>query len=202
MKRYTYFDAALDAVLVERVEEDGETFGEWLRTAAIMRLGTTDPRETRAPKRQSDHGYDGQPTVTRSVTFLEEDILDLEERALERKVKVSVLVREMVRVALGKPAVPPKVKRAPRDPALSSAIIIEEQVEQFNGMRNLRIAQEGKLERKWLEIWERIRANPEEFFPVNVCRVNLCRLSDLGLHRHPGKLLADYADAVEAGERT
>lgn len=198
----TSIPSRLHLVLVERAEEEGVTIQSVMRDALWDYLGLTDPK----PKKKALPEYGGENMVRLTISLPDEWVWELnsiadEQTTPKRKVSGAAVIREFLRVALDKPA-PEPVVRAPRDRDLTRDIIIEEQVEQFNEMRNLRISQEGKPKKKDPEVWERIRFNPTAIFMVNLCRVPGCHNQDLGLHKHAGNQLAAYADEVEAGGRT
>lgn len=182
----------------ERIEEEGITWGQAIREALTLWVGEdAEPKAKQRP--QLEYGNLVQKSVGLPNSYWQLWGIKSDEEGYKT---LNDYIRELARVDLGLPEPPPKPPRAPRNPKLSRDIIFEAQVESFNDMRNLRTSQEGKEKPVELPVWERIRANPEEFFHVNLCRVKGCHNQDMGLHRHPGMHLADYADAVEEGGRT
>ena len=201
MKEVISFPAPLHKGLKDRAEEEGTTFGAVVREACVNHVYLTDPK----PKKvlpEYEQGNMERISISIPLEWLEElNLMAANQTTPGRKVSGAAVIREMVREALGKPK-PEPVVRAPRNPQLSRDIIFEAQVESFNDMRNLRTSQEGQPKVEEKKVWDRIRANPDEFFHVNNCRVEGCRNDQMGLHRHPGMHLGHYADEVEAGGMT
>lgn len=179
----------------ERVEEEGCGRSNTLKYLIRVGLGVSDPRE-------GEVGRDEQAgTLGTSLRLIPPLWAAIDIDRHKRGLKMAACIRAVLMEHYGVEP-PPKVKRAPRNRALSADAIMGQQQDSYNDMRNLRISQEGQPPERQVPVWERIRLHPTEMFLVNLCRVKGCHNEDLGLHKHAGNQLLRYSDAVEAGGRT
>lgn len=177
-------DDAQYAAILERCEEEGVTRNAVVKEAVAIYLGTTDPK----PKKKQLPEYEGVGKISRFTIAIPEpwlwklNLMAVEQSTPKRKTSGAAIAREAIRVFLGEP-LPPKIERAPRDRELTSAILLEEHVEKFSEMRNLR-SQPKERELTW---GEKVLENPDQIFQVSDCFVPGCKEHDCGFHRHAGK---------------
>lgn len=180
--------------LLERVQEEGISVNSFVTEAVMEKLALTDPK-TRKPK-------DRWANTVKACTYLPVDWWEnLNWRAVEGKTTLANLLREAAQAHYGYPD-PPKVEKAPRDKSLDHDVRMAHDIDTFGGTDELRKVRSQEKKPEDMKVWDRIRAFPHEWFLVCFCGVKGCYDDTLGLHRHPGNMLIEYADKREAGGPT